>query len=130
MSTAFVSAGLLFAGVLSVASAQAATASANVGATVIAPVSVMISWADLPVTVSLSGGWVRLVMPPARLPLRVSSLSHPLNEADLAVGVSSAGSTTLLRAATAADLRGEFTTSLSPPAPLNDGSYRVTVAFN
>lgn len=126
MSTAF--APLLFVIFLSVASAQAVTAQAS--ATVIAPASVMRSWADLPVTVVLSGGWVRLVLPPAGPPPLVSSLSPLRDAADLVVRVTSTGGTTLLRAATAAELRGEFATSLSSLAPLNDGVYRVTVAFN
>ena len=136
MSTAHAPAGLLLAGLLSAASAQAVTAQA--GATVIAPVSVISPWADLPVTVSVSGGWVRLVIAPARPQPLGSSPSHPLNEADLAVAVSSAGSTTLLREARATDwrsaiegiLNAEFTTSLSTLAALDGGRYSVTVGFN
>lgn len=128
MSIAFTP--LLFVAVLPVAFGQAASITAQASATVIAPASVTRSLADLPVTVVLSGGWVRLVLPPAGPPPLVSSLS-PLRDAeDLVVRVTSTGGTTLLRAATAAELRGEFATSLSPLAPLYDGVYRVTVAFN
>jgi hypothetical protein len=109
---------------------QVNAASASASATVIAPASVMRSLADLPVTVSLSGGWVRLALAPAAPPPLVSSLSPLRDAADLVVRVTSKGGTTLLRAATAADLRGEFATSLSSPAPLKGGGYRVTVAFN
>jgi len=126
MSIAF--APLLLAAVPSVAFTQAVTA--QVGATVIAPASVMRSWADWPVTVSLSGGWVRLALPPAGAPLLVSGLSAPHDPADSIVAVSPVDSTTLLRPGTAAELRGKFATSLSSPAPLSAGSYRVTVAFN
>jgi hypothetical protein len=126
MSNTLAPAGLLLAGVLTVASpALAATAQASVGATVMAPVSVMDTWADLPVAVSVSGGWVRLVMPPAGPPPLVSSLSNPLNEGDVVGGVSSTPSH-----APTADLQGEFATSLSSPTPLSGGRYRVTVAFN
>lgn len=126
MSIAF--APLLFVAVTPVAFAQAA--SAQVGATVIAPSSLMRSWADWPFTVSVSGGWVRVVLTPAGLPPLVTSLSPLRDAVDQVVAVSSAGGTTLLGTATAADLRGEFATSLSLPAPLNGGLYRVTVAFN
>ena len=126
MSIAF--APPLFFTMLPVAWAQVVTVQAS--AIVIAPISVMNSLADLPVTVSLSGGWVRLALAPATAQLLVSSLSPLRDAADLVVQVTSAGSTALLRAASAADLRGEFVTSLSSPTPLNDGGYRVTVAFN
>ena len=128
MSIAF--APLLFAAVMPFAFAQPATASAQVGATVIAPASMMRFGAGWPVTVSLSGGWVRLVLPPTGPPPLVLSLSPLRVTADLIVRVTSAGGTTALRAATAVDLHGEFATSLSSLAPLNDGVYRVTVAFN
>ncbi|MDB5930066.1 MAG: hypothetical protein JWR60_1773 [Polaromonas sp.] len=125
MSNAFAPAGLLLAGVLTAASpAPAATAQGSVGATVIAPVSVMDTWADLPVAVSVFGGWVRLVMPPAGPPPLLSSLSTPLGEGEAAVGVAPSGD------ASAADVQGEFATSLSSPSPSNGGSYHVTVAFN
>lgn len=119
---------ILLTVVLPVAFAHAVTA--QVGATVIAPASVMRSGTDWPVTVSLSGGWVRLVLPPASAPMLVSRLSALRDAADLIVAVLPAGSTTLLRLATAAELRDEFATSLSSPAPLSAGSYRITVAFN
>lgn len=114
--------GLLSLGGLTADQVRAATASTR--ATVIAPASVMRSWADWPVTVSLSGGWVRLVIPAAAPPPLVSSLSNPLNDGDLVVRVTPSGD------AAAADVRGEFATSLSLLAPQNDGRYRVTVAFN
>ncbi|MBH2010018.1 MAG: hypothetical protein I8H71_09995 [Xanthomonadaceae bacterium] len=115
-----------------------ATATAIASATVIDPVNVTASWADSAVTVSRSGGWVRVVMPPAQPPLPVSSATNPLNEADLAVGVSSSGSTALAREWTGSGwriamkgtLHGEFTTSLSAPKPLGGGRYSVTLAFN
>lgn len=114
----------------------ASSAVAIASATVIAPVNVMTSWADLPVKVIWSGGWIRLAMPSAQPP--VSSPSNPLNEADLAVGLPPSGSSALARDGAGADwrgtqkgtLHGEFTTALSAQAPLNGGSYRVTVAFN
>ena len=126
MSIAF--APPLFFTMLPVAWAQVVTVQAS--AIVIAPISVMNSLADLPVTVSLSGGWVRLALAPATAQLLVSSLSPLRDAADLVVQVTSAGSTALLRTASATDLRGEFVTSLSSPTPLSDGGYRVTVAFN
>lgn len=128
MSIAF--APLLLAAFLPVGSAQAVTARASVGATVIAPVSVTSRLADLPVTFSVSGGSVRLMLPLAGPPPLVSSLSPLRDAADVVVQVSSEGGTTSLGAATAADLRGEFAISLSAPMPLNDGGYRVTMAFN
>jgi len=127
MSTAF--APFLFLAVLPVAFAQAATVSAQAGATVIAPASVMRSLADLPVTVVVSGGWVRLVLPSAAPP-PVSSLSAAGSAVDSAVEVPAAGGTGLQGGATGADVHGEFATSLSSPAPMSGGSYRVTVAFN
>lgn len=97
-------------------------ATASVSATVIAPARVITSWTDLPVMVIRSGNWIRVAMSLAQPPL---SVSNPLNEADLVVGLPSSGNGT-----PEGTVNGEFATSLSKLAPSDDGSYRVTVAFN
>ena len=120
---------LLFFAVLPGAWAQAITVQAS--ATIIAPISVMNSLADLPVTASVSGGWVRLALVPVAAPLTLVSRLSPLRDAAVPlVRVTSKGGSTLLRTASVVELRGEFATSLSSPAPLNGGGYRVAVAFN
>ncbi|MDB5868996.1 MAG: hypothetical protein JWP96_1328 [Polaromonas sp.] len=120
MPSTFAPKGLLFAGVLCAASGQADTVAAHIGATIIAPVNVMTSWADFPVTVSRSGGWISVLMPSVQLPASLSNSSASLNEEALAIW----------RIAIKSTLHGEFTTFLSAPKPLGGGRYSVTVNFN
>ncbi|MEC5214919.1 hypothetical protein RCH06_003491 [Polaromonas sp. CG_9.5] len=137
MSTVFASTGLLFAGVLSAASGQAATVSAGASATVIDPVNVTTSVADLPVTVSTSGGWVRVVMPPAQPPPVSSSSSGGGNAGAAVASPALDGASLTLEsfkqlAASDGTVQGDTVSALSllaPTAP-NGGSYSVTVAFN
>lgn len=117
---------------------SAAAASAIASATVIAPVNVITSWVDLPATVSQSGIWVTVAVPPARTSPPISGFSSPLSEPELSVGVLSPDSSTLAhggaildrRSAALGALYGEFITFLSAPMPLGGGRYSITVAFN
>ena len=127
MRTGFNLKAILFAGMLSLASGQAGSVSASVGATIIEPESVLTSLADLPVRVITSGGWIRVVIPPAQLPPQVSISFSSLNAQDLAVSLPSSTSEEKDRDGT---LDGEVVTSLSKLALPDGGSYRVTVAFN
>lgn len=125
---------------LTLGQAHAATAFAS--ATVIAPVNIPTSLADLPVAVNTFGGWIRVVIPLAQGPSPVSSASS---------GSRSAGATTTaashcldlhlrtlecLRQLTAGNgmVQGDIVSALllhSPKAGVAGGSrYRVTVAFN
>ena len=141
MSTAFTPRTLLFAGMLSIASGQAISASASASATVIAPVHIPTSLADLPVAVNTFGGWIRVVIPLAQRPSPVSSASS----GDRSAGASAATSHCLdlhlrtlecLRQLTAGNgmVQGDTVSALllhSPKAGVAGGSrYRVTVAFN
>lgn len=140
MSTAFAPMGLLFAGVLLSASGQATSASASASATVIAPVNIPASLANLPVAVSTFGGWIRVVIPLAQLPSLVLSASSGGRSA----GASAAASPCLdlhfrtlecLHQLTAGNgtVQGDTVSALSlrtPKAGAAGGRYRVTVAFN
>ena len=130
MRTGFNLKAILFAGMLSLASGQAGSVSASVGATVVEPESVLTSLADLPVRVITSGGWIRVVIPLARLPPQVSISSSPLNAQDLAVSLPSSLDSDAEERDKGGTLDEEVATSLSAPMPLIGGGYRVTVAFN
>lgn len=125
-------------GGLTVHQARAATASAS--ATVIDPVNVTTSVADLPVTVSRSGGWIKVVMPPAQPPPPVSRSSSGGSSAGAAVASPALDGASLTLesfkqlAASDGTVQGDTVSALSLLAPTADaadgGSYSVTVAFN
>ena len=141
MSTAFAPMGLLFAGVLLSASGQATSASASASATVIAPVNIPTSLADLPVAVSTFGGWIRVVIPLAQWPSLVSSASSGGRSAGTRTAAASHclnlhfRTLECLRQLTAGNgtVQGNIVSALflhSPKAGIAGGRYRVTVAFN
>ena len=141
MSTAFAPMGLLFAGVLLSASGQATSASASASATVIAPVNIPASLANLPVAVSTFGGWIRVVIPLAQWPSLVSSASSGGRSAGTRTAAASHclnlhfRTLECLRQLTAGNgtVQGNIVSALflhSPKAGIAGGRYRVTVAFN
>ena len=98
----------------------------------------MTSWLDLPVTVSQSGLWITVAVPPAQIFPPVAYFSPLLSAPDLSIGVLSSDSGTLAhdgavfdrRSAALGALHGEFITFLSASMPLGGGRYSITVAFN
>lgn len=130
MQTGFNLKAILFGGMLSVAFGQAGAVSASVGATVIDPESVLTSLADLPVRVVTYGGWIRVVIPSARLSPQMSILLSPLNAQDMAVRLPSSSDGDTEEQNTDGTLNGEIATSLSALMPLLGGGYRLTVSFN
>lgn len=140
MSTVFTPKTLLFAGMLSIASGQATSASASASATIIAPVNIPDSPADLPAAVSNFGSWIRVVTPLAQWPSPVLSASWGGRSA----GASAAASPCFdlhfrtlecLHQLTASNgtVQGSIVSALllhAPKAGIAGGRYRVTVAFN
>ena len=140
MSTVFTPRTLLFAGMLSIASGQVISASASASATVIAPVNIPDSPADLPAAVINFGSWIRVVTPLAQWPSPVLSASWGGRSA----GASAAASPCFdlhfrtlecLHQLTASNgtVQGSIVSALllhAPKAGIAGGRYRVTVAFN
>lgn len=119
---------------------QAHAATAVASATVIAPVNIPASLADLPVAVSTFGGWIRVVIPLAQGPSPVSSASLGGRSAGAAVASPVVKDASLtpenFKQLAAGDgmVQGDTVSALSLRAPKTDvaggGRYRVTVAFN
>lgn len=124
-------------GGLNIAQASAATSVAS--AAVIDPVNVQTSLEDIPVTVSISGAWVRVVIPLAQPPPAVSSSSLDSNVGDIVASSALDGGPLNLdnfNRATAGDgtVHGDTVSALSlltPTAGSAGGDrYSITVAFN
>ena len=140
MSTVFTPRTLLFAGMLSIASGQATSATASASATIIAPVNIPDSPADLPAAVINFGSWIRVVTPLAQWPSPVLSASW----GGRSPGASAAASPCFdlhfrtlecLYQLTASNgtVQGNIVSALllhAPTAGIAGGRYRVTVAFN
>lgn len=123
--------------------AEAATATAMVGATVVESVSVQVTLGVVPATLSTSGGWVAVLLPPGSPPPPAPSSSTATSggESGGSVTTASAGASTGTGGAGGGGSTplgaGDGTlgsglaasTSLAPPAG-STGSYNVTVAFN
>ena len=119
---------------------QAHAATAFASATVIAPVNIPDSPADLPAAVSNFGSWIRVVTPLAQWPSPVLSASWGGRSA----GASAAASPCFdlhfrtlecLHQLTASNgtVQGSIVSALllhAPKAGIAGGRYRVTVAFN
>lgn len=120
--------------------AEAATATAMVGATVVEPVSVQVTLGVVPATLSTSGGWVAVLLPPSSPPPPPPSSSTATSGGEGGGSVTAAstgtggsegsGASTPLGAGDGTLGSGlAASTSLAPPAGTT-GSYNVTVAFN
>lgn len=121
---------------------QAHAATATASATVIAPVHIPTSLADLPVAVNTFGGWIRVVIPLAQRPSPVSSASSDSRSAGASAAPAShcldlhLRTLECLRQLTAGNgmVQGDIVSALllhSPKAGVAGGNrYRVTVAFN
>lgn len=140
MQTVFTPRTLLFAGIVLNASVQAASISASASANIVDPASVPTSLADLPVTISTSGGWIRVVIASAQPLLTVSNLSPGVSSSDSVVALSSQGGGALTLesfnqlVSRDGTVQGDPVIALSLLAPASDsadgGSFGVTVAFN
>lgn len=119
---------------------QAHAATAFASATVIAPVNIPASLADLPVAVSNFGSWIRVVTPLAQWPSPVSSASSGGRSADAIAAASPCfdlhfRTLECLHQLTASNgtVQGSIVSALllhAPKAGIAGGRYRVTVAFN
>nr|WP_181375632.1 hypothetical protein [Polaromonas sp. E5S] len=135
MPNIFALTGLLFISFVSVASAQTASTSAGISATVIGPVSVPALLLQLPtVAVNTSIGWVSVVIPssvPSRALVANQTQKSQTSLRSTNVGNLSATKTVdrVPKAVSNGVVQGDFVTSLSQVSS-SSGSTRVTVAFN